>query len=80
VLRLVFSLGLSIVLSGLAVGVLASLILGRVLRPTLLGVTPTDPLIFVSVAGLLLIVTLSASYIPVRKAMRLDPLEAVRHE
>ena len=80
VLRLVLNLGLSIVLSGLAVGVLASLILGRVLRPTLLGVTPTDPLIFVSVAGLLLIVTLSASYIPVRKAMRLDPLEAVRHE
>ncbi len=80
VLRLVLNLGLSIVLSGLAVGVVASLILGRVLRPTLFGVTPTDPLIFGGVAGLLLIVALSASYIPARRAMKLDPLEAVRHE
>jgi predicted permease len=80
VLRLVLKSGLSIVLSGLAVGVVASLILGRVLRPTLFGVTPTDPLIFGSVAGLLLLVALSASYIPARKAMKLDPLEAVRHE
>jgi putative ABC transport system permease protein len=80
VLILVLNLGLSIALSGLAVGVLASLILGRLLRPTLLGVTPTDPVIFVSVAGLLLIVALSASYIPARKALKLDPLEAVRHE
>jgi predicted permease len=80
VLRLVMNLGVSIILCGLAVGVVASLILGRVLRPTLFGVTPTDPLIFGSVAGLLLIVSLSASYIPARKAMKLDPLEAVRHE
>jgi predicted permease len=80
VLILVLNLGLSIALSGLAVGVLASLILGRLLRPTLLGVTPTDPVIFVSVAGLLLIVALSASYIPARKALKLGPLEAVRHE
>ena len=80
VLRLVLSFGLSIVLSGLAAGVLASLLLGRLLRPTLFGVRPTDPLIFVSVAGLLLFVALSASYLPARKAMKLDPLEAVRHE
>ena len=80
VLRLFFGLGLSIVLSGLAIGLIASLILGRVLRPTLFGVKPTDPLIFVSVAGLLLIVALLASYIPARKAMKLDPLAAVRHE
>lgn len=80
VLRLVLNLGLSIVLSGLAVGVIASLILGRVLRPALFGVTPTDPLILGSVAGLLLVVALSASYIPARKAMKLDPLAAVRHE
>jgi putative ABC transport system permease protein len=80
VLRLVLNLGLSIVLSGLAVAIAASLILGRVLRPTLFGVTPTDPLILSSVAGLLLIVALLASYIPARKAMKLDPLEAVRHE
>ena len=80
VLRLVLNLGLCIVLSGLAVGVVASLILGRVLRPTLFGVTPTDPLIFGGVAGLLLIVALLASYIPARKAMKLDPLDAVRHE
>lgn len=80
VLHLVLNLGVSIILCGLAVGVVASLILGRVLRPTLFGVTPTDPLIFGSVAGLLLIVSLSASFIPARKAMKLDPLEAVRHE
>ena len=73
VLRLVLRLGLSIVLSGLTVGVLVSLVLGRILRPALFGVTPT-------VAGLLLIGTLSAFYIPARRALKLDLLEAVRHE
>ena len=80
VLGLVLKVGLSIVLSGLAAGVLASLILGRVLHPTLIGVTPTDPLIFGGIAGLLLIIASSALYIPARKAMKLAPLEAVRHE
>ena len=80
VLSLVLRVGLSIVLGGLAVGVVASLIVGRVLHPTLLGVTPNDPLIFGGVAGLLLIVALLALYIPVRKAMKLDPLAAIRHE
>jgi putative ABC transport system permease protein len=80
VLRLVFGFSFSIVLSGLGVGVVASLILGRLLRPTLLGVKPTDPMVFASVAGLLLIVALSASYIPAQRAMKLNPIEAVRHE
>ena len=46
----------------------------------LFGVTVNDPMIFASVAGLLLAVAIAASYIPARKAMRLNPIEAVRHE
>jgi ABC-type antimicrobial peptide transport system permease subunit len=71
---------MSIASSGLIVGVLVSVVLGRQLRPILFGITPRDPMIFASVIALLLIVALAASYIPAYKAMQLNPIEAVRHE
>ena len=67
-------------LGGLVVGVVAALALGRLVRPTLFGVTARDPMIFASVGALLLVVALVAVFIPTQKAMQLDPIEAVRHE
>ena len=54
--------------------------LSRVMRSQLYGVQPTDPVTFVSVASLLMVVVLAASYIPARRAMRVDPTVALRYE
>ncbi len=72
--------GLKLTALGLAVGL--PLAFGAVLliRNMLFGVSPADPLTFVSIAGLLLLVTLLASYVPVRRATRTDPVEALRTE
>jgi len=72
--------GLRLTLSGLAVGLALSLALTRFLRSQLFGVTATDALTFTSVAILLGIVALAASYIPARRAMKVDPTVALRCE
>jgi ABC-type lipoprotein release transport system permease subunit len=46
----------------------------------LYGVQPTDPITFISVAALLMIVSLAASYLPARRAMRVEPMAALRYE
>jgi predicted permease len=65
---------------GLAVGVVLSLATAPIVRRFLLGVSATDPLTFVGVAVLLSVVTLAACYMPVRRAMRIDPATALREE
>jgi putative ABC transport system permease protein len=65
---------------GVVAGIIASLALTRVLTSMLFQVKPNDPVIFVGVAGLLLVVTLVACLIPARRAMRVDPIVALRHE
>jgi len=80
VLQIVLRQGMYLALGGLLVGVLTSIALGRILSPMLFGVKATDPIIFASVGGLLLAVAMAACYIPARRAMRLNPTEAVRHE
>jgi putative ABC transport system permease protein len=80
VLRLVMRQGFSLALAGSAVGIVAAFFLARLIAKLLYGVPPTDPLTFVSLAALLLLVAMLASYIPARRAMRVDPMIALRHE
>ena len=80
VMKLVMHEGICVALGGLLAGIITSLLLGHIVRPMLFGVKASDPVTFASVGVLLLAVALAASYVPARRAMRLNPLEAVRHE
>jgi predicted permease len=78
--KLVLGRGAMVVGAGLAAGVALSLAVAPVLRRFLVGISPTDPVTHAEVAILLLFVTLIACYIPVRRAMRVDPIAALRCE
>jgi putative ABC transport system permease protein len=80
VLRLVLGQGTKPVLVGIAIGLVASWTLMRLLASLLYGVSASDPLTFIGVAALLSAVALVASYLPARRAMRVDPLVALRYE
>jgi predicted permease len=80
VLQMVLRQGLSLAAAGAAVGLLGAVIVSHLMRGLLYGVRPTDPLTFAGVAVLLIGVALLACYIPARRATRVDPLVALRHE
>jgi putative ABC transport system permease protein len=80
VIGLVFRQSLRHVLPGLALGVAGALALTRLLRSELFGVKPADPVTFVAVVLLLLATALLATWVPARRAVRVDPLEALREE
>ncbi|HEY6251364.1 MAG TPA: ABC transporter permease [Candidatus Angelobacter sp.] len=80
VMLLVLSRGASIGFVGVGIGILAALLLTRLMGALLYGVRATDPLTYSGVALLLTVVTLIACYIPARRAMRTDPMVAVRCE
>ena len=80
ILGLVVNEGLSLTGMGIAAGLVAALGLTRFLNTLLYGVSATDPLDFAAVAMLFALVALAACYIPARRAMRVDPLVALRYE
>ena len=80
VLRLIMRQGLVLAASGVAVGIALALIFTRLLRSLLFGVQPFDPVTFIGVAFLLTLIALAACYLPARRAMRVDPVVALRYE
>ena len=80
ILRMVLRQGLGLAIAGAAVGLVCALIVSHLMAGLLYGVRPTDPVTFASVALLLIGVSLLGCYIPGRRAMRVDPMVALRNE
>jgi putative ABC transport system permease protein len=79
-MAMILKQGLRTALLGIGIGLVAALGLTQLMKSLLFGIGATDPLTFVSVAATLLFVALAASYLPARRAMRVDPLVALKYE
>ena len=80
VLRLVLRQGFILTIIGAGIGLLGAYLATRAITSVLYGVSATDPLTFVFVSGLLIVVALIASYVPARRATKVEPLVALRNE
>ena len=75
---LIFGQGAKLAAGGLSIGLVLALLSGKLLQGLLFGVTPRDPVILAAVIGVVAIATMAACYIPVRRAVRVDPMVALR--
>ncbi|HEY6186732.1 MAG TPA: ABC transporter permease [Pyrinomonadaceae bacterium] len=80
IFKMILGQGLVLTIAGVGLGLAAALVLMRFLSSLLFGVTASDPLTYVAVCLPLIIIALLASYIPARKATKVDPMEALRYE
>jgi ABC-type antimicrobial peptide transport system permease subunit len=80
IFRMILSEGLKLSLAGLILGLFGALWLGEAGSGLLFGVTPTDPLTFIAVSLLLIAVAVAACCFPARRAMKIEPLVALRQE
>jgi putative ABC transport system permease protein len=80
ILRLIVGQAMRLALAGIGVGLMASFLLTRLLAGALFGVRSSDPLIYAAVAAMLAAVAIVASYLPARRAVRVDPMIALRYE
>jgi len=80
ILILIVRHGMSVALAGVALGIAGAFVLTRFMRSLLFGVTASDPLTFAGIAALLTLVALLASYLPARRAARIDPMVSLREQ
>jgi putative ABC transport system permease protein len=79
-LALVLREGMLLTIVGLVAGCLGAFVISRMMHALLYGVSPMEPIVYVSIGLMLTGVAFLACWVPARRAMRLDPLEAVRQE
>jgi putative ABC transport system permease protein len=80
VLKMIVGQGMTWTLAGVVIGLLASLALTRLMESLLFGISKTDPVTFVVIAFVMGIIPLVACYVPARRATKVDPMAALRHE
>ncbi len=78
--KMILGEGIALALAGIGAGVVGALLLTRLLKSFLFGVTPTDPVTFAAISVLLIAIALVASYLPARRATKVDPMVALRYE
>src|SRR5262249_50723374 len=80
ILRLIVWQGLLVLIIGIAAGIAGAIAISRIITSLLYGVGPTDPVTYAIVSIVLMIVAITASYIPARRAIKVDPMVALRYE
>lgn len=80
IMQMVLRQGMSLAIAGATIGVAGALMVSHLMAGLLYGVRPTDPVTFIGVTTMLTVVAIAACYIPARRAMRVDPMVALRHE